>query len=106
MPRGKHDAYRVPGYESLALEIVKQAADDYRSAVRVLRKPACQAGTYEQIERDRNRRIQAKSRVGEIERFFRSKWFGTLAQGAVDPEQIICGLHQTANDRRRRSTKR
>lgn len=54
-------------YEELANAIVLQAVKDYRNA---------------ELQQDRN----------EIERFFRSDWFGVLT--AIDPEALIHKLKE------------
>lgn len=54
-------------YESLAAAIIMQAVKDYRN----------------------NRRAQSRE---EIERFFRSDWFGALTR--INPEQLIAQLRK------------
>lgn len=63
-------------YEELANAIVMQAVKDYRAA---LKKPESRA---------------AVSMQREVERFFRSAWFGELTD--VEPKVILDGLRREA----------
>jgi len=63
-------------YEKLAGAIVLQAVDDYRTAIRHLAQ---------RPDNDLARRT-----VREVERFFRSGWFGELTE--IDPEMLISKL--------------
>ena len=67
-------------YENLANAIILQAVKDYRLALkRYSRHPEKDAFT------------QNKE---ELERFFRSEWFGVLTN--LDPELLICRLGREA----------
>ena len=63
-------------YENLANAIIIQAVKDYREALNILRYSP----------EDKN----AIASKAEIERFFRSDWFGLLTK--VDPEKLISRL--------------
>lgn len=63
-------------YEKLAGAIVLQAVDDYRAA---LRRLAQNPGN-----------DIARRTIREVERFFRSGWFGELTE--IDPEMLISKL--------------
>ena len=65
-------------YEKLANAIIIQAARDYRTALRKLRR------------NPRNHLAQAEAE--SIERFFRSGWFQTLT--SLDGEVLIEKLHR------------
>ncbi len=65
-------------YEALANGIIMQAVKDYRSALKKLQKNP--------------RSNIAASERDEIERFFRSGWFGILTN--IDPEFLIDRLNQ------------
>lgn len=66
------------GWEDLANAIILQAAEDYRSACRSLKKRPC------------FRRPQAEKR--SLERFFRSAWFRTLS--GADGSKLIQDLQK------------
>ena len=68
------------GYESLALNIVIQAAKDYRKALRDLKK-----------EPDD---FDANVNMDDCERFFRSVWCETII--SVDPEILMKKLQKEA----------
>ena len=61
------------GYESLAVNIVVQAAKDYRSALKKL----------QQDPED----FRAAATRAECESFFRSSWFSAIC--SVDPEELL-----------------
>jgi len=65
-------------YENLANAIVLDAVKDYRKALKRLKK--------------NSRNSIAASECEEIERFFRSGWFGVLSE--VDPEYLINRLKE------------
>lgn len=67
-------------YENLANAVILRAVKDYRKALGILR--------YSPKNRD------AISRKDEIERFFRSGWFGILSK--LDPETLISRLLKEA----------
>ncbi len=68
------------GYESLALNIVVQAAKDYRKALRDLRKDPDD--------------FDANANMDDCERFFRSVWCETII--SVDPEILMKKLQKEA----------
>ena len=68
------------GYESLALNIVIQAAKDYRKALRDLRKDPDD--------------FDANVNMDDCERFFRLVWCGTII--SVDPEILMKKLQKEA----------
>ena len=63
-------------YENLANAIILRAVQDYREALGILR--------YSPKDKD------ASISKNEIERFFRSGWFGLLTK--LDPEMLISRL--------------
>ena len=65
-------------YENLANAIVLDVVKDYRKALKRLKK--------------NSRNSIATSECNEIERFFRSGWFGILSK--VDPEYLINRLKE------------
>ena len=68
------------GYESLALNIVIQAAKDYRKALRDLRKDPDD--------------FDANVNMDDCERFFRSVWCETII--SVDPDILMKTLQKEA----------
>jgi hypothetical protein len=67
-------------YQDLANAIVLQAARDYRTALKILkRNPRNESAAFE---------------VDEDERFFRSPWFGVLTE--VDGEYLIERMREEA----------
>lgn len=68
----------ISPYENLANAIILRAVNDYRSALGVLR--------YSPNDED------ATISKNDIERFFRSGWFGLLTK--VDPEMLISKLRK------------
>lgn len=68
----------MDGYERLANAIIIQAAKDYRTAKRKLRR------------KPNNK--EARAEAESIERFFRSDWFRTLTE--VDGEMILRKLNE------------
>lgn len=68
----------VDGYERLAIAIIKQAANDYRSALRGLKKNPHYDGA-QHMKRD-------------CERFFRSQFFDTLT--TLDGEWLMDRLRE------------
>ena len=65
-------------YENLANAIILRAVEDYRQALGILR--------YSPNDKD------ASISKDEIERFFRSGWFGLLTN--IDPEMLMGKLHK------------
>jgi len=63
-------------YEGLAIAIIKQAVDDYRNALRKIHKDAND--------------VMALSTKSEVERFFSSKWYGTLT--TLDADLLLAKL--------------
>lgn len=77
-------------YENLANAIVIQAAEDYMSALKRLRK---------------NRSNDAAMQEAlQLERFFHSGWFGVLT--SVDPDFLIRELRKPANNKSRGDLKK
>ncbi len=70
-------------YELLANAVIKQCADDYRSALRRLRKHPEDTG--------------ALGRKLECERFFRSGWYRELTD--IDPEYLIERLRKETDEK-------
>ena len=68
----------ITNYENLANAIILQAVKDYRMALKSLKANS------------RNRTAQADK--AEIERFFRSGWFGLLT--SIDPEMLMNRLRK------------
>ena len=60
-------------YEELAIAIVEQAAKDYREMRRKLRKNPND--------------MTARGQMGEVVRFFNSRWFGILTD--ANPDYIL-----------------
>lgn len=70
----------MTGYQALANDIIEQAVKDYRAALKVLRRhPDSKAAMAEAME---------------IERFFRSGWYGVLTE--IDPDYLIKRLRKEA----------
>ena len=69
-------------YTGLANAIILQAVKDYRSALK-------------KLSRGRNNK-DAKNMKEEVERFFRSSWFGMLTQ--IDPEMLIRKLQEEVEE--------
>ena len=65
-------------YQALARTIIKTAADDYRDALSTLHRSP--------------HNKEAQETKEEIERFFRSRWFGILS--TVNPEYLIRLLNE------------
>lgn len=65
-------------YRELAAAIVLQAVKDYRTAIRWRRRHPGNKW--------------ARMRIREIERFFRSEWYGQLSD--VDPHELLQRLRQ------------
>jgi hypothetical protein len=92
----KHAELFDAGCEALASEIVLQAAKDYRKALR--RKERPKGKTFEERQAHR---MAAIARIQEVERFFRSQWFGILVD--IDGETLIKKLnadHEAEQKRR------
>ena len=70
----------MTGTQALANAIILQAARDYKTALRILKR-------YPQ-----NR--EARDKAIELERFFRSAWFGVLSP--VRPDYLIQKLRKEA----------
>lgn len=68
-------------YEALANAIVAQAARDYRSALKKLKRNP--------------ENLDALWRKGEVESFFRSAWYQELTN--LDPELLIMRLKKEVN---------
>ena len=69
-------------YRELAAAIVLQAVKDYRTAIRRRRRHPGNKG--------------ARMRIREIERFFRSEWYGQLSD--VEPDEMIRTLRKEAGE--------
>ena len=89
----------VSPYENLANAIILQAVKDYRQALRFLKRhPHTPDLDTEEAEKDakkralRNKIIKNEGERDDIERFFRSDWFGALA--GIDPEMLITRLKE------------
>ena len=74
------------GWALLAEAIVLQAAEDYRTALRTLRR--------------RPDLRPARQRKTSLERFFRSRWFSILS--GLEPERLITALREEATPRGQR----
>ena len=70
----------MTGYQALANAIVEQAAKDYRTALKTLR-------------RHPDSRAVIKDAM-KLERFFHSGWYGILTD--VDPDYLITKLRKEA----------
>ncbi len=76
------------GCYNLINGIVIQAAKDYASAFKVLRKKHPRAGVKPKTVQDFYlRQDKAKIMLGQCEEFFRSEWFQALT--TIDGEKII-----------------
>lgn len=71
-------------YLNLRNAIIKQAIDDYRKAVRYIRKWEGRCNTDKQEAAFRRAELTKE----DVERFFRSKWAQDLC-GDVDPMMIL-----------------
>lgn len=81
MKQDKHryiDGYPQNPYEVLANEIIIRAANDYKKALKRLKKHP-----YDQ---------RASARITECEKFFRGKWYKVLTE--VDGEMLIKRLRE------------
>ena len=67
-------------YRELAAAIVLQAVKDYRAAVRRQKRDPGNRG--------------ARMRIREVERFFRSPWYGMLTD--IDANELIGSLRKEA----------
>ena len=77
-------------YENLANAIIIQAAKDYKSVVRELKKtPVPEPGTLKSEKKEYEQLLTKKS---EILRFFNSAWYMTLTN--VDPQIIIRNIEK------------
>lgn len=81
---------QATGYDALAAAIVLRAYDDYRWFYRLSITPELP----DDNDAIKARRRHAQYRIGELERFFHSQWFGTLALCEVYPEEIIRKLRR------------
>ena len=72
----------MDSYEKLANAIILQAVKDYRMALQILKRCPNNADALADIE--------------EIERFFRSQWYGALT--SVDGEMLIRKLNEEVED--------
>ena len=68
------------GYQVLANAIIIQAAKDYRSALRVLKRHP--------------KSLAAMAEISSIEQFLRSPWYTVLTK--VNPEYLITRLRKEA----------
>ncbi len=64
-------------WEDLANGIIEQAADDYKKALKRIKK---------------SKQLRAAQEIHSINRWFRSEWFGMLTQ--IDPEYLIQNLNK------------
>ena len=64
-------------WEDLANGIIEQAADDYKKALKRIKK---------------SKQLKAAQEIHSLNRWFRSEWFSMLTQ--VDPEYIIEKLNK------------
>ena len=64
-------------WEDLANGIIEQAADDYKKALKRIKK---------------SKQLKAVQEIHSLNRWFRSEWFSMLTQ--VDPEYIIEKLNK------------
>lgn len=80
--KGKPDVLPEQGWPGLANAIIKQAADDYLTALN-----------------DIGPRYAPDYRTSEIRAFFRSEWFHQLC--GLDPDYLLEKLHQRAQGNRR-----
>ena len=76
MPTKDRELCRGVGIEALANAVVEQAVDDYRAAAKIVATTS--PNSSEPGETYRHERAQ--STIDEVERFFMSKWFGTLTK--------------------------
>lgn len=68
--------------QNLSNAIILKAVDDYRTALKNIKKNQNDG--------------EAKSRKAEVERFFRSSWFGSLTN--IDPETLIRELREESEN--------
>lgn len=64
-------------WEDLANGIIEQAADDYKKALKRIKK---------------SKQLRAAQEIHSLNRWFRSEWFSMLTQ--VDPEYLIQNLNK------------
>lgn len=64
-------------WEDLANGIIEQAADDYKKALKRIKK---------------SKQLKATQEIHSLNRWFRSEWFSMLTQ--VDPEYLIQNLNK------------
>lgn len=76
MPTKDRELCRGVGIEALANAVVEQAVDDYRAAAKIVATTS--PNSSEPGEAYRHARAQGT--ICEVERFFASKWFGTLTK--------------------------
>ena len=81
--KGKPDVYPESGWGGLANAIIKQAAEDYVSALN-----------------DCGPRYAPDHRIAEIRNFIRSDWFGQLCN--LDPDYLLERLNRIARENRRK----
>lgn len=81
--KGKPDTHPEHGWGGLVNAIIKQAAEDYVSALN-----------------DRGPRYAPDYRISEIQNFFRSDWFGQLCN--LDPDYLMEKLNRIARENRRK----
>jgi hypothetical protein len=74
------------GCELLINEIIMQAVKDYRKALNRKERPKGKS-----TEEKQSFRMAAIARIQEVERFFRSQWFGMLVD--MDGEALITKLN-------------
>lgn len=78
------------GYYALAAAIVRQAVCDYTIAKKIL----AEKGTEKSKTWETRHGVFASHVIDEVQKFFRSQWFGTLCD--IDPERIIKKLEARA----------
>ena len=81
--KGKPDVYPEHGWGGLVNAIIKQAAEDYVSALN-----------------DCGPRYAPDHRISEIRNFFHSDWFGLLCN--LDPDYLLERLNRIARENRRK----
>lgn len=88
------------GYTALANAIIKRAANDYVSALRILAQPAPgEDADVETVTKYEVRKARAQRRIHETEQFFTSDWFRTLTD--VDGAWMMTRLRKVRRRRRK-----
>jgi hypothetical protein len=88
MHESKTRDYDHDACERLANAIIMQAVDDYRKAIRKLKK------TFSDPEKKKASDLSARNRIREVERFFRSDHYAALT--SIDGEALIAKLKAEA----------